>query len=331
MRGNSFGKLFSFTSFGESHGEYMGVTIDGMPAGILINEEDLQAELDKRRPGKLKVSTSRNEADKAQIISGIFESKTLGTPLTVIIKNTNQKSEDYSSLKESYRPGHADKTTELKFGIRDYRGGGRASGRETVSRVIAGYFANLIIPSIEVNIGISQIASFKTSKLTFDKLGPLHFLDTSMENEIEAFLLKCKESGESAGGEIKVVIKNCPKGLGEPVFDKLKADFAKAFLSIGSCISIAFGIGEEFKTKLGSEISTDSKNFGGIEGGISNGEEIYITLGFKAPSTIGEKALNGRHDPCILPRVVPVVKAMAQVVIADHYLRQNAYQIKRPH
>ena len=324
MRGNSFGKLYSITTFGESHGEAVGVIIDGMPSNVEVNLDELQGFVDKRRPGRLEVSTSRNEADKVEILSGIFENKTLGTPITVIVKNTNQKSEDYKNLKDIFRPGHADQTTMYKYGIRDHRGGGRASGRETVSRVIAGYFASLVIPKLKVNAQITRLAHFEMAPKRADSI--LGLADSSKDEAVQKFLLECKENGESCGGEIFCTIQNTPKGLGEPVFDKLKADISKAIMSIGSCMGIQFGLGNDFITKLGSDISKDSKNFAGIEGGISNGEDIYFKCIFKAPSTVGEKAKHGRHDPCILPRVIPVVESMVYITFADHSLRQKAYQ-----
>ncbi len=327
MRGNSFGKLFTITTFGESHGVALGVVIDGMPAGVEISLLDLQDVLDKRKPGRLKVSTNRQESDQAEVLSGIFEGKTLGSPICIIVRNTNQRSKDYEKLKNQYRPGHADKTTIQKYGIRDYRGGGRASGRETVSRVIGGYFASLIIPQIKIDACITQLGPYKRqdTNINFSKISPIGLADLGHDEEIERFLLDLKSNGESIGGEVFLSIKNSPAGLGEPVFDKLKADLSKAMLSIGSCMGVTFGRGEEFSKLKGSEISSDSKNFSGIEGGISNGEEIYLRLYFKAPSTIGDNAKEGRHDPCILPRVLPVVVAMAQVTMADHYLRQNSY------
>lgn len=327
MRGNSFGNIFTITTFGESHGPALGIVIDGLPAGLSISLSDLQKELDKRRPGRLKVSTNRNEADKAEILSGVFEDKSLGTPITVVVRNTDQKSQDYNKLKNNYRPGHADRTTIQKFGIRDHRGGGRASGRETLSRVIGGYFASLIIPSIHFKAQITQIGEFK-GIFNENSNSSLGFCNENEDKNIEELLLKLKEDGDSIGGKIELQITHSPSGLGEPVFDKLKADLSKAMLSIGSCMGITFGRGEEFAFLKGSEISNDSTNFSGIEGGISNGEKIYLNLYFKAPSTIGEKAKEGRHDPCILPRVIPVVESMAKIVIADHVLRQNAFKIE---
>ena len=323
MRGNSFGQLFTVTTFGESHGEALGCVIDGMPSNIVVSLENLQKELDKRRPGRLKVSTTRNEADQAEILSGVFENKTLGTPICVIVRNQDQRSQDYEKLRDEYRPGHADRTTHQKFGIRDHRGGGRASGRETLARVIAGYFAGLIIKDIKVEAFISKIGNFEAK--TFEQKDKLGFADPSQTEELEKYLLKLKENGESIGGSVLLRVRNCPPGLGDPVFDKVKAQLSHALLSIGSCMSIEFGRGRDFAHLLGSDISSESSNFSGIEGGITNGEEIYCTLSFKAPSTIGDKAKEGRHDPCILPRVLPVVEAMTKITLADLFLRQRAF------
>lgn len=328
MSGNSFGQLFKITTFGESHGEALGVVIDGMPAGIQFNLEDLKKDLKRRAPGQHAVHTSRKEEDTPEILSGIFENTTLGTPITVIVRNTNQRSNDYDSLKEAYRPGHADKTTIMKYGIRDHRGGGRASGRETLARVIGGHFAGLILPQVSFYAFIEQVAHFKLNDIPADHFvdrGEINIPDKKLSDEVIAFLTECKLKGESAGGIITLSILNSPTGLGEPVFDKLKADFAKAMLSIPACIGFSISSGFDIAKLPGSVISTNSKNFGGMEGGISNGEEIVLKIAFKAPSTIGEKAKNGRHDPCILPRVVPVVEAMAKIVMADHFLRQASY------
>ena len=326
MRGNSFGKLFTITTFGESHGDALGAVIDGVPAGLEFNLDDLQAHMQRRAPGTQDYTTSRSEEDKVQILSGVFENKTLGTPISAIVFNTNQKSSDYNKLKDHYRPGHADKTTLQKFGRRDHRGGGRASGRETLSRVIGGYFAGLIMPALKFKVAITQIGPFKSETTNITQVSDFGFIDPKRESEIIDFLMNCKKEGQSCGGAVKVQIENVPPGLGEPVFDKLKAELSHAMLSIGSCMGITFGAGTQFASKLGTEVSQDSKNFGGIEGGISNAEPIEFDLYFKAPSTIGEKARQGRHDPCILPRVLVVIESMAKIVLADHYLRQNAYQ-----
>jgi chorismate synthase len=328
MPGNSFGMMFKVTTFGESHGEALGVIIDGMPGNIPVNLDHLKLELKRRAPGQHKVHTDRLEEDNPEVLSGVFENKTLGTPITVIVKNTNQRSKDYDLLKDQYRPGHADLTTKQKYGFRDHRGGGRASGRETLARVIAGYFAGLVTPKISVYAYIEQIGPYRLATSpanhSVDR-GEINIPDPELTNTVINFLEDCKKNGESAGGIVSVSILNCPQGLGEPVFDKLKADLAKAMLSIPACTGFALGEGFNFASKLGSEISTKPESFGGMEGGISNGHEIHFKISFKAPSTVGEKAKNGRHDPCVVPRVVPVVEAMAKIVIADHFLRQTAY------
>lgn len=333
MSGNSFGQMFKVTTFGESHGEALGVVIDGMPAGLTVNLEELKNELKRRAPGQHAVHTSRKEDDLPEILSGVFQDKTLGTPITVIVRNTNQKSEDYDALKDSYRPGHADKTTMMKYGFRDHRGGGRASGRETLARVIGGYFAGLIIKEVSFFAYIEEVGQFKLKQKPADHSvdrGEINIPEKKMTDEVVAFLKDCKQNGESAGGVVTLSILNSPTGLGEPVFDKLKADFAKAMLSLPACIGFSIGSAFELTKVPGSVISSDSKNFGGMEGGISNGEEILLKMAFKAPSTIGEKAKAGRHDPCILPRVVPVVEAMAKIVMADHFLRKAAYASFHP-
>ncbi|OUR93640.1 chorismate synthase [Halobacteriovorax marinus] len=328
MRGNKFGKLFSFVSFGESHGNALGTVLDGVPAGLEVDLEELQRQLDRRAPGRVAGTTNRKEGDQAEVLSGVFEGKTLGTPIAIIVKNTNQRSEDYNKLKTEYRPGHADETTMNKYGFRDHRGGGRSSGRETLARVIAGYFAGLLIPKIKVTAYIAKMGPFESSVddlKNSNDLAPYNFPLTEKNTEIKKYLLQLKASGESVGGRISILVEGCPTGLGEPAFDKLKADFAKSLLSIGACVSFSFGLGEEMANLKGSEVSSNRGNFGGIEGGISNGDDIFMTTTFKPTSTIGEKATAGRHDPCILPRAVPVVEAMIKCVIADHLLRQRAY------
>ncbi len=330
MRGNSFGKMFSLTSFGESHGPAMGVVIDGVPAGLLVSLDDLQRELDRRAPGKIAGTTSRNEDDKAVILSGVFEGKTLGTPIAVIVHNTNQKSADYDKLKDEHRPGHADKTTVMKYGIRDHRGGGRSSGRETLSRLVAGYFAGLVLPGVKVKAYVSLLGPFEHKEILNDlsvDMAPYSFPDTKRNDEIKKYLEDLKSEGESVGGRVRIVVENSPVGLGEPAFDKLKADFAKALLSIGAVVSFSYGLGEEMATLKGSAVTAAQNAFGGMEGGISNGEKMVMTITFKPTSTVGDKAREGRHDPCIIPRAIPVVEAMVKVVLADHFLRQNAYKI----
>ena len=328
MRGNSFGKMFSLTSFGESHGAAVGVVIDGMPPGLSFSLLDLQAELDRRAPGKIAGTTSRIEADQAEILSGIFEGKTLGTPIAVIVRNTNQRSSDYDKLRNEHRPGHADQTTLQKFGIRDHRGGGRASGRETVARVIAGYFAGLILPKVHIKAFIKKCGPFEYFGTLDDlnkDISPYSFPDTSRNDEIKKYLEDLKAQGDSVGGIVRILVNHSPVGLGEPAFDKLKADFAKALLSIGAVVSFSYGLGEEMAKLSGSHVTKIENAFGGMEGGISNGEQMVMTVVFKPTSTVGEKAKEGRHDPCIMPRAIPVVEAMVKIVLADHFLRQNAY------
>lgn len=331
MRGNSFGKMLSMTSFGESHGPGLGVVLDGVPPGLSFSEKDLISALKRRAPGHVAGTTSRKEEDIPEILSGIFEGKTLGTPIAVLIRNRNQRSEDYDKMKGSYRPGHADKTTMKKYGIRDHRGGGRSSGRETVARVIAGYFAGLVIPEVKVKGFMMKLGPFVEEKLPsgeeFERdFFPYYFPRQGRDEEIRDYLLDLKKKGESRGGRVDLLIKNIEAGLGEPAFDKLKADLGKALLSIGGVVSFSFGLGEKMAEKKGREVSQDRSSFGGIEGGISNGEDILIHITFKPPSTIGEKAKKGRHDPCLIPRGIPVAEAMVKFVIADHFLRQRAYE-----
>lgn len=325
MRGNSFGKMFSLTSFGESHGAALGVVLDGVPSGLVVNLNDLQAELARRAPGQSAFTTARKEADIAEILSGVYEGKTLGTPIAVIVRNTDQRSEDYDKLKTEHRPGHADRTTEIKYGIRDHRGGGRSSGRETVSRVIAGYFAALTLPSMKVFAWSDSIGAFRNGEVKTAERSVLGFTNLEVSKQVETFLLDCKSNGESTGGVVGLKVSGVPAGLGEPAFDKLKADLAKAMLSLPGSLGIEIGSGFAATEIPGSVLSKDPRHFGGMEGGITNGDDLMLRVAFKAPSTLGDKAKSGRHDPCLLPRVLPVVEAMAKIVIADHFLRQKAY------
>ena len=328
MRGNQFGKLFSIVTFGESHGVALGVVLDGVPSGLSFSLNDLQSELDRRAPGKIPGTTARKEPDRPEVLSGIFNDKTLGTPIAIIVKNANQRSQDYEKLKNEYRPGHADKTYIDKYGIRDHRGGGRSSGRETLARVIGGYFASLTIPMIKVRGFITKMGPFilenKNRLNLAEDFGPYNFPNQD-NDKIRDYLLDLKKHGESVGGSIGVVVENCPSGLGEPSFDKLKSDLAKSVMSIGACIGFSYGLGSKIIELKGSEVSKDQNNFGGIEGGISNGKKITMEAIFKPTSTVGNKAKQGRHDPCIMPRAIPVVEAMIKIVLADHWLRQEAY------
>ncbi len=321
MTGNTFGNLLKITTWGESHGPAIGVIIDGCPAGIKISEKDIQKELDRRKPGQNKLTTARKEEDKVEILSGIFESKTTGTPISLMVRNKDSKSKDYSKIKNLYRPGHADFVYDKKYGLRDHRGGGRASARETIGRVAAFAIAKKIIPKIK----------FSTK------------LISPTEKEIE----DVKKQGNSIGGLIECVIKNVPAGLGSPVFDKLDAKLAQAMISIPGVKGFEVGSGfvssvmtgsennDEFTTKNG-KITTTTNNAGGILGGISNGMDIVFRVALKPTSSIAKKQMTvdnkgkkktieikGRHDPCIAVRAVPIVEAMAGLVIADEYLIQK--------
>ncbi len=312
MSGNVFGKYLTMTSFGESHGSALGVVVDGIPANLAVDLKELQIWLDRRSPGQ-PGTTARVEGDLAEILSGVFEGKTLGTPVCVIVKNMAQQSKDYNKLKGTFRVGHADKTTIDKYGIRDHRGGGRSSGRETLARVVGGYFASLIVPSISVAASIAN-------------MGNMSHVVYPLEDSAIEYLNDLKQQGESVGGRVKLTITNCPASLGEPVFDKLKADLAKAIMSIGAVTSFSYGIGEDFAQKKGSECSLHPEYFGGIEGGISNGSDLVVSFCVKPTSTTGDSAKQGRHDPCIIPRLIPVAQAMVLFTIADHYLRQKIYE-----
>ncbi len=321
MSGNSFGTLFKITTWGESHGQAIGVVIDGCPAGLNLKSSDIQHELDKRKPGQSKLTTARKEVDKVEILSGIFENKTTGTPISLLIRNSDVRSKDYEKIKNLYRPGHADFTYDAKYGIRDYRGGGRASARETATRVAAGAIAKKLIPSLKIKATLIE-PSLKT-------------IDSA------------KKEGDSVGGLIECVIKNVPAGLGSPVFDKLDARLGQAMLSIPGTKGFEIGSGfkaaemkgsennDEFLMKKG-EVITKTNNAGGILGGISNGMDIVFRVAFKPTSSIAEKQhtvdskgknkeikIEGRHDPCIALRATPIVEAMAALVLADEYLIQK--------
>ena len=329
MRGNSFGKMLSVTTFGESHGEALGAVVDGVPAGLTFSYEGLAAELKKRAPGQLPGTTSRKEEDCPEVLSGIFEGKTLGTPICVIVRNTNQRSKDYEKLKDDYRPGHADKTTMLKYGTRDHRGGGRSSGRETLCRVIGGYFASLVVPGVHFEAKVSQMGKLQVPINKMNETKGKYGIPYLSDQEVENYLLELKKAGDSCGGMVQLSIQNCPVGLGEPAFDKLKSDLAKAIMSIGAVVGVTLGAGLDFLSQTGKDISKEPSNFGGIEGGISNGDKITFSVMVKPTSTVGDKAKEGRHDPCILPRILPVIESMAKLVVADHFLRQNAYQLEK--
>jgi chorismate synthase len=350
MSGNSFGKLFQITTWGESHGKALGVVIDGCPPNFPLSEKDINLELARRKPGRSKVGTSRKEEDKAQILSGVFEGKTTGTPISVIIQNKNQRSRDYDSIKNLYRPGHADLSYDLKYGIRDFRGGGRASGRETVGRVIAGAVAKKYLKAKEKSeiyghtIQVGTIKAKRFLKAEIEK-NPLRCADPGAAKEMEKYILKVKSEADSVGGIAEIVVKNMPVGLGEPVFDKLEADIGKALLSIGAVKGVEFGAGfaaaevkgsknnDEITGKAG-KITTKTNNAGGTLGGISIGTDLIIRIAVKPPASIGKEQktidkkgnikklfVKGRHDVCIVPRLIPVAESMVAIVLLDHYLR----------
>lgn len=362
MAGNSFGKSFRITTFGESHGEAIGAVIDGCPAGIDISVDLIQSELDKRTPGTSEITSQRKETDKVRILSGVFEGKTLGTPICLMIWNHDSQSSDYEGLKDLYRPSHADYTYEAKYGTRDYRGGGRASARETAARVAAGAIAKVILDrfNIKVYAFTHQVGNIileeDYSKLDLDKVyqHATRCPYPEKDAEIFSFIKQIGEGGDSIGGIIRCIVKNCLPGLGEPVFDKLQADLAKAMLSINACKGFEIGSGFRSATMKGSEhndlfyftqenrFRTKTNNSGGIQGGISNGEDIDFRVAFKPTPSIRktEKMLNtkgeeitlknnkGRYDPCVVIRAVPVVEAMTRIVLADHLLRNKLSKIE---
>jgi chorismate synthase len=352
MAGNSYGTLFRITTFGESHGEALGGIIDGCPSGIELDLEAIQFEMSRRKPGQSKIVTQRKEPDDVQFLSGIFEGKTTGTPIGFIIPNTNQKSDDYSHIKDNYRPSHADYVYEKKYGVRDYRGGGRSSARETASRVVAGAIAKQMLPEIKFNAYVSSVGPLFLEKpyqdLDFSTTenNPVRCPDEKMAAEMEEYIKKIKKDGDTVGGTVTCVIQNVPIGLGEPVFDKLHAELGKAMLSINAVKGFEFGSGFCGSQMKGSEHNdlynpdgtTKTNLSGGIQGGISNGMDIYFRVAFKPVATIMQKQESldnkgnitemtgkGRHDPCVVPRAVPIVEAMAAIVLADFYLINKTY------
>lgn len=348
MSGNSFGTLFKITTFGESHGKALGVIIDGAYPGIELNENDIQKELDRRKPGTSELVTQRKEKDKVQILSGIFEGKTTGTPVTLIVYNEDQDSSSYGNLKDIFRPGHADYTYFKKYGIRDYRGGGRSSGRETLARVAAGAVAKKILLSkgISFKAYVTKAAGIECRKINLSEIdrNDMRAPDSEAAELMKQKILQLKEDHNSAGGIVECVIKGVPAGIGEGVFDKLNADLAKAMMSIPSVKGIEFGIGFKCADMTGKENNDQmssngflTNNSGGILGGMSTGQDIIFRIAVKPTPSIsleqqtidanGQDAVckvEGRHDPCICPRMVPVVEAMAAITIMDHIKRQYA-------
>lgn len=352
MAGNSFGNLFKLTTFGESHGKAIGGIIDGCPPGITLDVSAIQQELNRRKPGQSKIVTQRKEPDQVQFLSGIFEGVTTGTPIGFIIENTNQKSKDYSHIKDQYRPSHADYVYDKKYGIRDYRGGGRSSARETASRVVAGAIAKQMLAGIKINAFVSSVGDVFINKpyqeLDFSNTenNPVRCPDEDSAAKMEAYIKEIKKQGDTVGGTITCVLQNVPVGLGEPVFDKLHAELGKAMLSINAVKGFEYGSGfcgakmrgSEHNDIFNADGSTKTNLSGGIQGGISNGMDIYFRVAFKPVATIMQKQKTidkvgnivemqgkGRHDPCVVPRAVPIVEAMAALVLADYMLINKTY------
>ena len=382
MAGNTFGQAFKITTFGESHGKGIGVIIDGCPAGLEIDENFIQSELDRRRPGQSKIVTQRDESDTVQVLSGVFEGKSTGHPIAMVIYNEDQRSKDYSHIADKFRPSHADFTYQMKYGVRDYRGGGRSSARETAARVAAGAVAKMLLNTVEirnpdgtigkgikVNAYVSQVGALKLNKtykeLDFNKIEntPVRCPDLETAEKMIELIQEVRKAGDTIGGIITGVVQGCPVGLGEPAFDKLHADLAKAMLSINASKGFEYGSGFDGITMRGSEhndafyvetviasdsaarevkiVHTKTNHSGGIQGGISNGEDIYFKVAFKPVATIvtPQESINeafetvevtgkGRHDPCVLPRAVPIVEAMTALVLADHLLRNRLAVIR---
>lgn len=358
MMKNRIGTIFSLTSFGESHGAAIGGVIDGMPAGVKIDMEQIQYELDRRRPGQSGIVTARDEKDKVKVLSGIFEGVTTGTSIGFVIENTNQHSNDYSNIKEVFRPSHADYTYTSKYGVRDYRGGGRSSARETAARVVAGAFARQALEQlgIEIYAYTSQVGhifldrDYRKYDKTNIESNIVRCPDSVKAQEMIDFITEVKREGDTIGGTVTCVVKGVPVGLGEPVFGKLHAQLGAAMLGINAVKGFEYGMGFDFAMKRGSEVNdtfinkngrvaTKTNNSGGIQGGISNGEDIYFRVAFKPVATLlrdvetinvnGDDVIlqaKGRHDPCVLPRAVPIVEAMTAIVILDNYLMNKTIQ-----
>ena len=355
---NIYGTLFRISTFGESHGPAIGAVIDGCPAGLEIDEAFIQSELDRRKPGQSKITTQRKEDDTFKILSGVFEGKSTGTPITIVIENQDQRSKDYSHIAEAFRPSHADYTYEAKYGNRDYRGGGRSSARETAARVAAGAIAKLLLKKsgVEINAFVSQVGDLKAPHYTQLDLSKtedniVRCPDPATAKKMIALIDRVRLDRDTIGGLVTCVIKNTPVGLGEPVFDKLHAELGKAMLSINAVKGFEYGSGFEGIKLRGSQhndefyndggrIRTKTNHSGGIQGGISNGEDIYFNVAFKPVATIMQDQASvdkqgnettvsgkGRHDPCVVPRAVPIVEAMAALVLVDFVLRGRVAKI----
>ncbi len=349
---NTFGNLFRLTTFGESHGEAVGGVIDGCPSGIRIDADFIQSELDRRRPGQSRITTDRNEADRVEILSGVFEGKSTGCPIGFIVRNSNQRSGDYDNMCDVFRPSHADFTYFNKYGIRDHRGGGRSSARITISRCVGGAVAKLALRQLGISVTAytSQVGNIVLDKdyrrydLSKTEENIVRCPDPALAEDMIRLISEVKAAGDTVGGTITCVIKGCPTGLGEPEFDKLHAALGGAMLGINAVKGIEFGDGFDFTDKRGSQvndvfinkngrISTTTNHSGGIQGGISNGEDIYFRIAFKPVATLLQEQdtvdkdgnptklkARGRHDPCVLPRAVPIVEAMAAMTILDYFL-----------
>jgi chorismate synthase len=354
--GSIYGKIFQISTFGESHGAAVGVVVTGCPAGVDFDMDFIQSELDRRKPGQSRITTQRKEADSVEVVSGVFEGKTTGTPIAMLVWNGDQRSKDYSHIADQFRPSHADFTYQEKYGVRDYRGGGRSSARETVARVAAGALAKLVLNQLGVKITayVSQVGTLKLTTpveqldLAVAETNAVRCPDTTLAEEMFTYIDEIRKQGDSVGGVVSAYITGCPVGLGEPVFDKLHAELGKAMLSINAVKGFEYGSGFDGVELRGSQhndiivkdeagkVSTVTNHSGGIQGGISNGEPIYFRVGFKPVATImqdqdslnnsGEKIVvsgKGRHDPCVVPRAVPIVEAMSAIVLLDFYLRNR--------
>jgi chorismate synthase len=353
---NTFGHLFRLTTFGESHGGAVGVVVDGCPPRLALSEEDIQVELDRRKPGQSRLTTQRQEEDRCQILSGVFEGQTLGTPILVLVKNTDARSDDYLPFKDAYRPSHADYTYQVKMGIRNWKGGGRASARETVGRVAAGAIAKKILAEhkVEIVAWVQQVATIfatvdsDTVHVAQVEETPVRCPDKTVQDTMIAAIDQARKEGDSLGGVVSIVARGVPPGLGAPIFDKLEADLAQALMSLPAAKGFELGSGFAGITLRGSEhndpfymegdrVRTRTNQSGGIQGGISNGENILLRVAFKPTATVlldqetvtvdkkpARVKGRGRHDPCVLPRAVPICEAMVAIVLADHLLRQRA-------
>jgi chorismate synthase len=356
MPGNSFGNLFRITTWGESHGPALGVVIDGCPAGLDISERDIQRELDRRRPGQSRITTQRKEPDRVEILSGVFEGKTLGTPISLMIENADVLSKSYEEIKDTYRPGHADFTYETKYGVRDYRGGGRSSARETVGRVAAAAIAKkmLGIHGIRTYGFVKQVGNIVAVNVDLDEIenNPVRCPDREAVKKMVELIEDVRKEGDSIGGLVEVVSKGVPAGLGSPVFNKIEADLAQALMSIGGIRGFEVGLGFEAARRKGSEVNDlmykddtgklrfKTNNAGGLLGGITTGEDLIVRIAIKPTSSIpkvqktvdkfGEEkdlVVKGRHDPCLCPRAVPIAEAMVNLVLVDHLLMSRVSRV----